>query len=95
VTIQEAARTAITVQDAVNLSGVLHSFSEIVTEVIWPEARKQGKGTDFVNRHPIVTLFLSKLASLNGTDCLCTHCLARFSDANRECESIAQEEVQS
>jgi hypothetical protein len=95
VTIQDAAREAIIVQDAVNLSGVLHSFSEIVSEVVWPEARKQGKGTDFVNRHPIVTLFLSTLASLNGTDCLCTHCLALFNDANRECESIAREEVQS
>ena len=64
-TIQEAARTAIEVQNACNLSGVLASFKEIVHEVIWPEARRLGHGTEWVNTHPIVTLFLSKLCSLN------------------------------
>jgi hypothetical protein len=34
--------------------------------VLWDEARKQGQGTDWVNRHPIVRVFLSKLADLNG-----------------------------
>jgi hypothetical protein len=66
VTIQEAAQTALDVQDACNLSGVLASFHEIVSNVIWPEARRLGQGTDFVNRHPICTLFLVKLTDLNG-----------------------------
>jgi hypothetical protein len=64
-TIQQAAKTALECQDACNLSGVLASFKEIVHEVIWPEARRLGKGTEWVNTHPIVTLFLSKLWSLN------------------------------
>jgi hypothetical protein len=64
-TIQEAARTAIEVQNAINLSGVLASFKEIVHEVIWPEARRLGKGTEWVNTHPIVAIFLSKLVDLN------------------------------
>src|SRR5205814_722019 len=43
-TIQQAARTALECQYACNLSGVLASFKEIVHEVIWPEARRLGKG---------------------------------------------------
>jgi hypothetical protein len=63
-TYQEAAQTAIDVQNAVNLSGVTHAFSQAVS-AIWDEARRQNKGTEFVNTHPIVTLFLSKLTDLN------------------------------
>ena len=62
---QQAAQTALDVQDACNLSGVLASFKEIVHEVLWPEARRLGKGTDWVNQQPIVTLLPSKLGSLN------------------------------
>jgi len=36
-TMQEAAQTALNVRDAVNLSGVLAAFHEIVSNVIWPE----------------------------------------------------------
>lgn len=64
-TYQDAAQTALQVQDAVNLSGVVHSFAE-ATSALWDEAHRQGKGTSFVNRHPIATLFLAKLAELNG-----------------------------
>jgi len=64
-TIKEAAQTALDVQSAVNLSGVLASFKEVVHEVIWPEAHRLGKGTEWVNSHPIVTLYLSKLTDLN------------------------------
>jgi hypothetical protein len=64
--LREAAQTAIDVQNACNLSGVLASFHSIVSDVICPEARRLGQGTDFVNRHPIVRVFLAKLADLNG-----------------------------
>ena len=86
-TIREAAQTALDVQDAVNLSGVLASFKEIVHEVLWPEARRLGKGTDFVNSHPIVTLFLSKLCSLNRGWYECDYLHA--SDA---CDALARGE---
>ena len=66
-TIQQAAQEALDVQNACNLSGVAKSFADVL-DAIWTEARKQGKGTDFVNTHPIVTLFLSKLVSLNQHD---------------------------
>ena len=86
-TIQQAAQTALDVQDACNLSGVLASFKEIVHEVLWPEARRLGHGTEWVNQHPIVTLFLSKLGSLNRGYYECDYLHA--SDA---CEALARNE---
>ncbi len=65
-TIKQAAQTALDCQDACNLSGVVSSFKAIVHEVLWPEARRLNQGTDWVNKHPIVTLFLDKLDDLNG-----------------------------
>lgn len=70
-TVQQAAQQALDVQDACNLSGVALSFSDILSNVIWPEAHRIGKGTDWVNQHPIVTLFLDKLNSLNRIQSCC------------------------
>jgi hypothetical protein len=64
-TIQQLAQQAIDVQDACNLSGVVHSFSRAM-EVLWAEARANNHGTDWINTHPIVTLFIDKLSHLNG-----------------------------
>jgi hypothetical protein len=86
--IQEAAKTAIEVQDACNLSGVLASFQRIVSDVLWPEAHKQKAGTEFVNQHAISTLFLSKLCSLNGGHYACDYLAA-----SDECERIAASEA--
>lgn len=86
--LQQAAQTALEAQNAVNLSGVLHSLDEII-EVLWAEARKQRKGTEYVNTHPIVTLFLHKLSSLNGCECFCSQCTASYSRATAEVEKIA------
>jgi len=63
-TIQQAAQTALDVQDACNLSGVVQSFAKILTETLWPEARRINEGTDWVNRHPISQLFASKIEDL-------------------------------
>jgi len=87
-TIQEAAKTALECQDACNLSGVLASFKEIVHEVLWPEARRLDKGTEWVNTHPIVTLFLSKLGSLNRGYYECA-----FMHASDACEALVRGEV--
>jgi len=56
---------AIACQDACNLSGVVHSFSRAITE-LWTIARKQEKGTDFVNHHRISRLYADKIKSLAG-----------------------------
>jgi hypothetical protein len=82
---QEAARWAIDCQDACNLSGVTHSYDKAVSAV-FEEAQKLGKGTDWINTHPIVTLFLSKLGSLNGGYFEC-----EFGAAQDACERIAKE----
>ena len=63
-TYQEAAQVALDIQDACNLSGVVHSFAEAVS-AIWEEAHRTGKGTAWVNEHDIVTLFVDKLTDLN------------------------------
>lgn len=83
-----AAQTALEIQYAINLSGVLHSLDEIVSNVLWPEARKLG--TDFVNTHAIVTLFLYKLMALNASECFCSACVANFTRATAEVTIIAK-----
>jgi len=82
VNIQEASQLAIDVQDAVNLSGVLASFHHIVSEVLWPEARRLNEGTEWVNFHPICTLFLDKLCNLNRR--------GEFYKAYNEVEALAK-----
>jgi hypothetical protein len=64
-TIQEAARTALDVQDACNLSGVLRS---------WAETREAVNaacpmGTAQRNTHPVNVLFANKCACLTGQFC--------------------------
>jgi hypothetical protein len=89
VNIQEAARVALDCPDACNLSGVLASFKEIVHDVLWPEARRLGKGTEWVNQHPICTLFLSKLASLNGSKCFCSESTSAYTRAATQVHQLA------
>ncbi len=64
-TYQQAAQTALDVQDACNLSGVVFSFAEAMNAVC-EEQQRIGQGTKWKNEHPVVYLFVSKLADLNG-----------------------------
>jgi hypothetical protein len=90
-TLQQAAKEAIDCQNAANLSGVLDSFHRVVMDVIWPEARRQGKGTDFVNTHPVVYLFLDKLTSLNHRQCLCHDNMDNYHEAYTKAQEMAAE----
>lgn len=56
---------AIDVQDACNLSGVVHSFSRAMSR-LWDIAHEQGKGTDWVNTHRVARLYADKIKSLTG-----------------------------
>ena len=56
-------QSAIFAQDACNLSGIVISFAE-VTRKVWGEANALGKGTDWVNTHPICVLYANKIGSL-------------------------------
>ena len=87
-TYQEAAQTAIDVQDACNLSGVVHSMG-LAVSAVWDEARRQGKGTEFVNSNPIMYLYIDKLASLNRTQCLCADNLRNYGKAYADAQTIA------
>jgi len=76
-TLQDLAREALQVQDACNLSGVVHGFSRAVTEL--REILRATGGdlsTDAVNQHPVCKLWASKI-----------HDLARMglSDAEQYC----------
>lgn len=56
-------QNALSSQSACNLSGIVHSFSEILPK-IWDEAREKGEGTDWVNNHPISVLFAEQITHL-------------------------------
>ncbi len=62
-------------QGACNLSGLVYSLANAM-EVIWAEAREQGQGTDYVNSHPIVRLYLEQMSFL---------CQADYSESYRTC----------
>ncbi|MGD0627401.1 MAG: hypothetical protein ABSB32_22205 [Thermodesulfobacteriota bacterium] len=62
-------------QGACNLSGLVHSLSAAM-ELIWEEAREQGQGTDYVNNHPIVRLYVEQMSFL---------CRADYSASYRTC----------
>jgi hypothetical protein len=65
------AQTAIDCQNACNAAGVAHSLASTVFPVIWQHARRTGKGTNWVNSHPIVYVMLHKLVDLNDSDVSC------------------------
>lgn len=63
---QELIKEAIQVQDACNLSGVVHSFSRSMAR-LWEIAHEsKGKGTKWVNTHRVARLYASKIQSLSG-----------------------------
>lgn len=64
-TYSDAAKAAIQVQDACNLTGVVRSFGEAMTAVR-AYATEHGHGTDWINRHPVAVLFADKLADMTG-----------------------------
>ena len=74
---------------AATCSGILRAFADIVMDTLWPAARELGRGTDWVNQHPIVTVCLDKLASLNRSQCLCNDNMRTFNRAYDEVVKLA------
>jgi hypothetical protein len=64
---KEMAEEAYQVQDACNLSGVVHSFSRIISDVRARLELEGRCGTEEVNKHPVCILFADKIAHLTGT----------------------------
>jgi hypothetical protein len=71
---------AIMAQSAVNLSGLVHSLSNVVSR-IWDEP--ECSGTQYVNTHPIVVLYAAQIAYLSG---LGVGNGSEYSEAYAECE---------
>jgi hypothetical protein len=65
--LKRAYEMALLSQGACNLSGLAHSLAEAM-ELIWEEAGKNGQGTDYVNTHPIVRLYLEQMNYLCRAD---------------------------
>ena len=54
-------------QKACNLTAIVRSLAQ-VTEEIWAEAKRKGKGTDYVNAHPICRLYAEQIHFLATKD---------------------------
>jgi hypothetical protein len=66
VTSKKLYQEALDIQDGSNLGGLVHRFNEVVSE-LQEEMHRSGYSTSWVNRHPIITLWLDKLCDLNCT----------------------------
>lgn len=77
--LQKAAKDALTVQDACNLSGVVHAFARAMTVI-----RESTPGTEDANRHPVAVLFADKIMDLVGRPDL-----SAYGKAYDSCKEIA------
>jgi hypothetical protein len=60
-TLKQLAQEALDIQNACNLSGVTYSFGKMMNDLC-----ELCQNTAQRNTHPIVTLYLDKMNSLNG-----------------------------
>lgn len=56
---------ALQLQNACNLSGVVHAWSEAVSD-LWKIAHQLNHGTNWVNRHRVNRLYADKCKQLAG-----------------------------
>lgn len=82
-TLAKLAREALDVQNACNLTGVVHSFSRACSAL---RAALPGADTQTINRHPICVLWAAKIADLTGTDVS----TERWADAWEACRALAE-----
>jgi len=83
-TIKQAAQSALAVQSASNLSGVVHGFARAMEAVYEHEQ-------DALKRrsHPVAVLFATQVAFLTGVASIHSDPDA-YGDAYRACEEMAQ-----
>jgi hypothetical protein len=72
---QNLYEMALLSQGGCNLSGLAYSLAEAM-ELVWTEAREQEQGTDYVNNHPIVRLYMEQMSFL---------CRADYSESYKTC----------
>ena len=80
----QMAQDALYAQSACNLSGLGHSLGKHLGE-LWVIAHKKGVGTDWVNGHPIVTMFLAHMTYLNDHE---AETLPKHMDAWTLCKKV-------
>jgi hypothetical protein len=85
-TIQRAAQTALDVQDACNLSGVLRAWVDAQHAVF-----ETVNNTTDRNQHPIAVLFANKCASLTNQHC--GDAADTFGKAYDACMRLAREDA--
>jgi hypothetical protein len=66
-TLKELAQESLDVQNASNLSGVVHGFSRAITDLRAHLESEPGFSTYKLNVHPICQLWSDKIASLTNT----------------------------
>jgi hypothetical protein len=79
----EAGKEAIIVQDGSNLSGIVYSFASVL-EALWMEATRIGVGALWVNCHPVSKLYCYKMADLSKANSF-----EDFCEAYAECRKLA------
>lgn len=84
-TVAELAREACDVQNACNLSGVVHSFARAIADLM---ASPDYTGTNWLRSHPVVVAYADKIASLCDIQELCNN---RAMDAHDRCEALARD----
>lgn len=62
----DLARFALDIQNACNLSGVVHSFARTISRLRVLLDEQGNGGTRAVNTHPVSVLFADKIAHLAG-----------------------------
>jgi hypothetical protein len=60
-TLKQLAQESLDIQNASNLSGIVHSFSRAITDL------RDLTGSNYSNKHPINLLWADKIAHLTGT----------------------------
>jgi hypothetical protein len=89
-TLQQAASDALAVQDACNLSGVVHGFARAMEAVV-DDCRSKKQGSDEYKEHPIVIMFMDKLVSMTRWNGALTN---GFINAYDDCKKMAGESVE-
>ena len=67
-TLKQMAQMAMDLQDACNLSGIVHTFSDVMKDLRGILSKEENFSTEILNKHPICVLFTGKIASLTGYD---------------------------
>lgn len=85
-TMADLAREALAVQDACNLSGVVHGFSRSITRLRALLREAGQESTHTINTHPVCQMWADKIASLAGLHMSLTATAAHYED----CEALTK-----